>query len=190
MVRTTIAVTLIAGLGLLMNAGLARAQDQPELYAKPLPQHETLKKEVGTWDATMNLFMGGPDAPPTTYKAVETVKLLEGGLWTMGEYRGELFGREFVGRSFLGYDPEKGKYVTSWVDNMAPKLTILEGTYDSATRTLTMLTDGKDPATGKPIKEKHTHLFKDDDNRTFKMSHTGEDGKEVVLMEVVYKRRK
>src|SRR5262249_48693983 len=59
MVRTTIAVTLIAGLGLLMNAGLARAQDQPELYAKPLPQHEMLKKEVGTWDATMNLFMGG-----------------------------------------------------------------------------------------------------------------------------------
>lgn len=178
-------------LGPLFLADRARAQDDADaVFAKPTPEHALLKREVGTWDAAMSLFMGGPDAPPAKYKAVETVKLIEGGLWSIGEYRGEFLGREFVGRSMMGYDPDKKKYVASWVDNATPRLMLLEGTYDEAKRTLTMFTESKDPATGQPVKEKHTHHFQDDDHRVFRMYQPGPDGKDAMIMEVVYTRRK
>ena len=89
----------------------------------------------------------------------------------------------------MGYDPEKKKYVASWVDNAQPRLMLLEGTYDAATNTLTMYTESKDP-TGKPVKEKHTHQYKGEDHRVFRIFQPGPDGKDMLFMEVSYKKRR
>ncbi|MFO0959777.1 MAG: DUF1579 domain-containing protein [Isosphaeraceae bacterium] len=165
------------------------AQDGTPPIPKPGKQHEVLKNGEGVWDASMKLFMGGPDAPATESKGVETNRMLEGGFFCQGEFRGDIFGRTFVGKSVLGYDPNKGKYVGIWVDSMSPKIMHMEGAYDEATKTLTMWTESTDPATGMPLKEKQIHKAIDADTREFKIIQVGEGGKETVLMVVTYKRR-
>lgn len=179
--------------GVLMLAGLAgraaRAQEGGEGFVKPSPQHAFLKKEEGTWDATMKIFMGGPDAPPETCKGVEKNKML-GGFWLISEYEGDFGGQPFSGLGTVGYDPVKKKYIGSWVDSVTPHLTLMEGTYDEAKKTLTLLTEGINPATGKPVKERHLHEYKDEDTRILKMYQEGEGGKDVLMMELTYKRRK
>jgi len=57
--------------------------------AKPGPEHEILKKSVGTWDATVEEM--APGAPAKTSKGTETAKLV-GGLWLVSDFKSEMAG--------------------------------------------------------------------------------------------------
>jgi hypothetical protein len=179
---------------LLVTSGVwnvSMAQEDPEsMFAKPTPEHEILKRDVGVWDATVTFHMGPPGTPATVSKAVETNRLLDGGLWLLSEYQGEFAGRAFLGRSTVGYDPALKRYVGAWVDNASARLMTMRGTYDEASGTLTMMTEGVDPATGKLVPQKHETIYKDEETRIHRMSQPGEGNKDVVMMEIVYKRRK
>ena len=83
----------------------------------PGPEHEMLKKDVGTWDATVEMFMA-PGAPPAVSKGTETVTML-GGFWQVGEFKSEMIGQPFEGQGITGYDPAKKKFVGTWVDTMS-----------------------------------------------------------------------
>ena len=109
----------------------------------PGPEHEMLKKDVGTWDATVEMFMA-PGAPPAVSKGTETVTML-GGFWQLTEFKSEMMGQPFEGRGATGYDPAKKKYVGTWVDSMTPGYYTVEGTYDPATKTLTAIDGGPRP---------------------------------------------
>jgi len=52
----------VLSLSVLALAAPALAQMPP--MPTPGPEHETLKKDVGTWDATVEMFMA-PGAPPS-----------------------------------------------------------------------------------------------------------------------------
>ena len=52
--------------------GAAVAQDMP--MPKPGPEHKVLELDVGTWDATVEMFMV-PGAPPTVSQGTETSTL-------------------------------------------------------------------------------------------------------------------
>ena len=151
---------------------------------QPGPEHEMLKKDVGTWDATVEMFMA-PGAPATVSKGTETVSMM-GGFWQLSEFRSEMMGQPFEGRGTAGYDPAKKKYVGTWVDTMTPGYYTSEGTYDAATKTLTGFMEGPDPS-GQVTKTKETTEWKDADNRVFTMF--APDGK-TVSMRISYKRRK
>ena len=92
--------------------------DPAAFVDKPTPQHKILAQDAGTWDATLAVYMEGPDAKPVVSQGVETNTLMAGGLWLLSDFRGEFDGQPFHGRSRLGYDPKKGKYVGTWVDSM------------------------------------------------------------------------
>ena len=64
------------------------------------------------------------------FKAVEKNRLLEGGLWIISDYVAELGSMKFEGHGIIGYNPEKKRYVGTWVDNMTPMISPMEGTYD------------------------------------------------------------
>ena len=100
----------------------------------PGPEHEMLKKDVGTWDATVEMFM--PGAPPSVSKGTEIVTML-GGFWQLSEFKSEMMGQPFEGRGTMGYDPAKKRYVGIWVDTMTPGFSTVEATYDPATKTMT-----------------------------------------------------
>ena len=98
---------------------------------------------------------------------------------------------KFEGRGQFGYDPLKKKYVGTWIDSMSPTLSVLEGTYDAKTKTMTYVGDGVDPTTKSKFTQKMVTTTKDDGTRVFtlyvKSDETG--GKEARMMEITYTKR-
>jgi hypothetical protein len=131
-----------------------------------------------------------PGAQPLKSKAVETNKLF-GDFWLMSEFAGDIGGMKFTGHMLLGYDPVKKKYVGTWVDTLSPHLMTMEGDYDEATHTSTMIGQGIDME-GKPSKSKMVTRYESDDEKTFEMymEKAGAADEWEKHMEVKYKRRK
>jgi Protein of unknown function (DUF1579) len=164
-----------AVLGLV--AGPAAAQDFP--VAKPGPEHEMLKKHVGTWDTTMK-FMGMESKGTATYK----IDL--GGLWLSSTFEGSILGQKFQGHGMDSFDAGKKKYVAVWFDSMSTAPMTMEGTYDKEKKTLTMVGEGPG-MDGKPTKHTAVSEWKDDDTMHFSM-YVG-DGKDPAFT-IQYQRRK
>ena len=159
---------------------------------KPTAEHKILAADEGTWDATIKSFLAGPDAEPTVSKGVEVNTVMPGGLWVLSTFRGDFGGVAFEGHGQFGYDPLKKKYVGSWIDSMSPSLSVLEGSYDAQTRTMTLVGDGVDPGTKAKYTQKMVTTSKDDDTRVFtlymKFDAAGDD--EIKFMEITYRKRK
>ncbi|MCI0332750.1 MAG: DUF1579 domain-containing protein, partial [Planctomycetes bacterium] len=153
------------GVALLFSALplFAAAED----YTTPTEHHEAMTHEVGVWDADVTMWMA-PDAEPQKSKAVETNEML-GRMWLMSKFEGEFGGEKFMGRSATGYDPIKKKYFGGWVDTMSPFMVKMEGEYDEDSEILTMMGEGIDCMTGKPIKSKLVTKYQGDDKKTFEM---------------------
>lgn len=153
---------------------------------EPTAQHTELMKAVGTWDVDGKMYME-PGGEPMPTKSVETISAL-GPWWIIGEFEGEMFGMPFHGRSTVGYDPFKERYVSTWCDSMSPSLFHMTGQKEGDT--LTMEGEGVDPGSGAPAIYKYTHKTVDDDTSDFKMFLAGPDGSDVLLFEMTYHRRK
>jgi hypothetical protein len=179
-------------LGLVTAAALVvtptySAEPEP-MGAKPGPEHDILKKMEGTWDTHVKGFMD-PSKPPMESKGTAVWKMECGGLWLVGDFKGEFAGKPFQGRSLDTYDAHKKKYVSIWVDSMATQPMISEGSYDKEKKALVMTSDYTPPGE-KPAKFKSVTEMKDDDTLVFTMSTLGKDDKETVMMTITYKRKK
>jgi hypothetical protein len=175
----------------MVGAGrVARGQDGPPI-PKPTAEHERLAKDVGTWDATVKSWMGGPGSEPSVSQGVEVTKLLPGGLWTHSEFDGRFGDMEFHGMGQSGYDTNKKKYVGTWVDSITTEIMMTEGDYDATSNTVTMYAKGTDHS-GKPYDSKMTTKHEGEDTRVFTMFMKSDEtkGEFVKVMEITYKRRK
>jgi hypothetical protein len=175
---------LAATFALSLAAAVASAQAPTP--PKPGPEHEVLKSDVGTWEATVESFMPGAPAPMTS-KGTETNTLV-GGLWLVTEFKADMMGMPFQGHGVTGWDPTKKKYVGSWVDTLSTGLGLSESTYDAASKTMTGTFEGPDPS-GQVQKMKSVVTWKDPDTRVFTMSGPGPDGKDATYMRITYKRK-
>jgi hypothetical protein len=153
--RISLAITLVTCWGNLP----ARAQEGP-ITPKPTPQHEILKKDVGTWDATVTSWEK-PGAKPMESKATEKNELLPGGYWLVSHFEGSFGDLKFTGIGQFGYDPQQKKYVGTWIDNMSPYLMITKADYDPATKTITGTGETRDPATNKVMTTKCVSRYVD-----------------------------
>jgi len=178
-VRLLITVCVAAGL-----AAAARAADPPKPPAPPPPppEFDKLKSLEGTWDAAIK--MG-----PNESKGSVTYKVDVGGLWLCGDFQADLGGQKFSGKGLDSYDPMKKKYVTVWVDSMAPVPLLMEGTFDKDGKVLTMTGEGLNEE-GKPMKVKTTSEMKDKDTISWVMYTVDKDGKDQQMMSITYKRKK
>jgi hypothetical protein len=168
----------------LVLAALA-AQEMPA----PGKEHAWLKALEGVWDVHCKFTMA-PDQAPVEMKGVETARVGLGGFWLTAEFKGEMAGAPFEGRSTLGYSPFKKKYVGTWIDGMVPHLFVSEGELDATGKILTMTAEVIDPATGKPGKERWVTEIQDADTHTFTFYGHGPDGKERKTGEIRYTRKK
>lgn len=167
------------------------AASQAQNPFEPTDEHKMLAGDVGVWDAEIKTWPTGPDSEPTVEKGTETVKAL-GDLWTISDFAGQFSGMEFAGHGVNGYDPIKKKFVGTWVDTMSLTPMILEGTYDAPKKTLTLTSEGVNPATKEAYKLKETVTWKDKDHRNFVMYMTmpGAGDELVKMMEINYSRKK
>ncbi|HEY2786608.1 MAG TPA: DUF1579 domain-containing protein [Fimbriiglobus sp.] len=175
--------TILGLVGPLLVAVSATAQEIP----KPTitKEHEWLKQLEGEWITESEAVME-PGKPPLKFKGTETVRSL-GGLWYVAEMKTEMTGTAMMGQMTVGYDAEKKKYVGTWVCNMDPEMMTYEGTVDG--KTISLVTEGKNPATGKRVKMKDVIEIKDKDHKVLKSYAQGDDGKWTQFMTMTAKRK-
>ena len=158
---------------------------------EPQAEHRWLQRLVGEWTCEVEGVMG-PDQPPEKSTGTESVRSL-GGLWTLGEGRSVMpDGGAMTSLMTLGYDPQKKKYVGTWIGSMMTKLWVYEGTVDPSGKTLTLSTEGPSCADGGKTTAKFQDIieFKSDDHRVLTSDFQDQDGNWQKFMTAHYRRRK
>jgi hypothetical protein len=149
---------------------------------KPTPQHEQLKKLVGSWDAKVK-FLGKESKGTMTYRQQH------GGLWLVSHFSGEIGGGKFEGDGLDGYDSLKQKFVSIWADSLAPEVLITEGTWDKEKKQMTMTGKGIGQD-GKAAKIRTVTTWNNDDDIDFVFYMSNADGKEQEIVKIAYNRKK
>jgi hypothetical protein len=173
---------LVLGVTCFVGGRVLGRQEGPPM-PKPTAHHEGLKKAVGVWDATVKMM--GHDGKPSESKATETTRML-GEFWSVSEFKGEMMGMPYQGISLRGYDADKKKHVSAWVDSMSPQLSLSEGECSDDCRKVVLYSSGKD-MTGQPVRWKMVSEAKGEDEVVFTMSPEGKGGEEMVI---TYTRKK
>lgn len=161
-------------------------------HAKPQKEHAFLQKLVGEWEMVSG--SQGCDAeekesqPPGRWS--ETVRSLAG-LWIIGEGSGDMPGGGTATTVItLGYDPDEGHYVGSWIGSMMSRQWVYKGWLEADGKTLTLEAQG--PAmdgSGTMAVYHDVLILHDDNNRSFSGSVRQPDGSFKVFMTSEFRRR-
>jgi hypothetical protein len=156
--------------------------------AKPQRQHHWLSKFLGEW--TTESEAAEPGKPAETLRGTESVRSL-GGLWILADGQGAMpGGGSATMQMTLGYDPQKQRFVGTWVGSMMTNLWVYTGSLDPSERVLTLEAEGPDMAgTGKMAKYRDVIEFKSDDHRTLSSYALGDDGAWHQFMTAHYRRK-
>ena len=150
------------------------SQEQTMPKVELQEEHRWLHRLVGEWTFEGEASMG-PGQPPAKLAGTESVRSL-GGLWVQGE--GEMPG-DCPGTTLvtLGYDPQKKRFVGTFVGSMMTHLWVYEGKLDKANRVLTLDTEGPDCADPtKLVRYQDVIELASDDHRILTSRARGEDG--------------
>lgn len=160
------------------------------MKAEPTKEHQWLNKLVGEWTSECEAPMG-PDKPPETFRGTDSVRSL-GGVWFVCEGRGPMpDGGTATTLMSLGYDPQRKRYIGTFIGSMMTHLWVYDGQLDESGKKLTLDTEGPDFVTeGKTVKYKDTIEFKSDDHRTLTSHSLGADGTWQQFMTADYYRVK
>lgn len=170
----------------LLAPTIAAAQETPEM-PQPVEQHQWLEQLTGEWNCNVQIFMD-PESPIES-EGTEQVRSV-GKFWTVAENKGNFQGQPFTGIQTLGYDPEKQRFVGTWIDSMNHHLWNYEGTLDESGKVLTLTTAGPCPMNpGQTFKFKEVLEIKNPDHKVFTSSMQGEDGQWQTGMIINYYRK-
>ena len=156
--------------------------------APPMPQptaeHRALKENAGTWKVACKFYME-PGQPPMESNATEKVEMI-GEFWTVSRFENQMMGMPFVGCATMGFDPNTGKFVSTWIDSMTPVLCALSGKQKGDT--ITMEGEFFSCMTNSVLKHRTTEKRIGKNERIFEMFCTLPDGNEIKMMTNHYKR--
>lgn len=166
------------------GATLALAQGPS---AKPGPEHEILKKGLGTRNAMMKIMPQGPIKEAIEFPVKETNTMIHNGFWM----ESKLDAGPYQGSGVFGYDPIKKKYVGNWISNVTPHMSVMAGTYNAKTHELTMVFTDLDPVTQKPTQMKSVGRTAPGEQETFTMYRKdAESGKWLTTFVITYEAAK
>lgn len=180
---------LVAGaLAAVLAAGCASIERDGTKTAQPQQEHAWLMKFVGDWTAEIDVLKE-PGAPPERSRGTESVRAI-GGFWIVAENHATYQDKPFSGIMTLGYDPDRKRYVGTWVDSMTSHLWTYSGTLDSTGRVLTLESVG--PCTmmaGQMANFRETIEFKSNDHRVFTSAVQAGDGPWIRTVTVNFRRK-
>ena len=165
----------------------AAMQEAWMAYMTPGEQHEMLADETGKWDCEMKMWMD-PNGEPEISQCTADIKMLFGGRYQDGMYKGEVMGGNFEGRSTVAYDNATNEYTSTWIDNMGTGLMVMKGKMDDGANTITFTGEGIDPTTGKTCKMREVYTLVDNNTRKMEM-YDSKTGQEMKSLEIVIKRK-
>lgn len=167
----------------------SNTQQEPTMQTKPQTEHHWLQKLVGEWTYETEATMGS-DQPPAKATGTESVRSLGG--WILAEGQGEMPGCNITATTMMtiGYDPQKQRYVGTWIGSMMTHLWMYDGELDSVERVLAL--DSEGPAmTGeeKLAKYRDAIEFKSNDHRVTTSYVLGDGGQWQKFMTTHYRRK-
>lgn len=179
--------SIVCCVGLAASAVWA-LQDMPK-PAAPAKEHAFLKQFVGEWTSEWEMI-AGPDQPPMKAKGTASGRMI-GDFWAVTDVKADWPTGQMSAVLTVGYNPDKKKFVGSWVDSMLNHMWIYEGDVDSAGKLFTLNADGPDMTQpGKTAKYRDSFEFKDADNFVLTSEGQDKDGKWMKLGTAKYSRKK
>lgn len=157
---------------------------QPEI----LDQHRWLEQFAGTWTVRFEATGDMPD-DGAHGQWTEDVRML-GGIWAVFESTGGLPGGSAATNIMsIGYDPQKARYVGTFVSSMMANLWTYEGLLDDTGKVLTLESTGPDffGGTGNACYQ-DIIIVTDADNRLFVSRIEQADGSWKTVMTSHYTR--
>lgn len=157
------------------------------MFAKPQAEHDWLQQLVGEWTSEMT-GCGAPGEAAETSTGTETVRSL-GGLWTVGEGTGTMpDGSPATTLMTLGYDPQKGRYVGTFVGSMMTHLWVYEGSLSDDGRSLVLETEGPAMTADGMARYRDIVTIVGPDERRMTSRILGADGEWTEFMQATYRR--
>jgi hypothetical protein len=155
-------------------------------YAAPGPMHtDFMKPLVGVWKTVVTTYVG---ATPQISEGTCKRSMILGDRFLESQHTGSFAGAPFEGLELLGFDTRKSQFSSVWIDNMGTTMAVSSGgSYDPATKTLTITSSFDDPMTGKPTPVKMVTRIVDPNKHVFTMVGN-HDGKDFTEMEITYTR--
>jgi len=153
------------------------------------PEHEVLTTMLGTWDCTTKFWVGGPE--PMTGKGTSTNEAILGGRFVTQHFvMPEFMGNAYEGIGTFGYDKQKGKFVSTWLDTMSTGMNPMEGTWDEETQTMTWIGESQSPMGTSTMKNTVKVIDEDNSFMEFWEANDKTGGEFVKIGEITYTRRK
>ena len=154
--------------------------------SQPVEEHLWLQRLTGDWTYSSEAFMG-PDQPPVVSSGKERFRTL-GGLWYVGESQGKMpGGGDCTMMITLGYDPQKKRYVGSWIGSMMTQFWVYDGFVEGDT--LHLEADGPSfSGDGTTAKYRDSMEFLTDDHRVLRSGVQLPDGSWNIFMTAHYRR--
>jgi Protein of unknown function (DUF1579) len=153
---------------------------------------------AGTWDFTVKMWMGGDTSKkPDESKGTATRKAIMDGRFFVSDVSwkmempdpdGKKKQMDFKGMTIEGYDNIKNKFVSTWLDNIATVILLLEGTYDPGGKTFTY--NGECVMMpGVHVRFREVVKVLDKDHHAMEW-YDDSGGQEMKLMQIGYTRKK
>ena len=156
-------------------------------FATPGAMHKMMASWDGNWTATIKFWIN-PELPPDSMVSVSVNKMINNGLIQYSTHTGSWAGMPFNGVSQTGYDNHREVFWSTWFDNFGSGLVYLEGTWNDATKTISMKGKTTDPETKAQLDVRET-LKVVDDNTQLMEQYLTHDGKEMKSMEITFRRK-
>lgn len=168
------------------------SQQEMPMKVEPQKEHLWLQRMVGNWTCECEATME-PGKPPTKWKGTESVRSL-GGVWVLVEgQQNEENNDSCNGTTImtLGYDPQKKRFVGTFIGSMMANMWLYDGNLDAAEKVLTLDTEGPSMSgDGKLAKYRDVIEFKGDNDRRMTSEMLAEDGNWHKFMTATYQRVK
>lgn len=151
-------------------------------------EHRWLQRLVGEWRYACEMACE-PGQPAQICEGSERVRKL-GELWVLCEGEGDMpDGGRAAMLMTLGFDPQRGRFVGSWIGSMMTWMWRYDGQLDGGRRVLTLDTEGPSfTAEGKLANYQDIITLGDDGQRTLTSRVQGEDGEWRPIMSAQYTR--
>ena len=153
-------------------------------------EHAWLQRFVGEWTGAGTCEMG-PGQPAQTFDVEESVRPI-GDVWIQSEGRGKMpDGTPSITLVTLGFDPDRKRFVGTFIGSMMTYLWIYDGELDRSERVLTLNAEGPSMiGDGKMTKYQDIVEVKDEDHRTLSSQILMPDGTWTKFMTAHYRRKR
>ncbi len=157
------------------------------MNAEPLKQHQWLDRFIGEWTWESECSMG-TDQPPTKTLGTEVVRSL-GGLWIIAEGVCGADGSSGKTIMTLGFDPQRDRFVGTFIASMMTHLWPYDGSLDTAEKVLTLDSEGPNFSESAIAKYRDIIEFIRDDHRILTSKILMDDGNWNHFMTAHYRRK-